>query len=907
MTRSSGVRWGVPVALGLALALTTACGDGDGGTDQGVDAVVDAPDTGRDTPLPDPGDDPGLDDPGTPADATDPDAGEDAAPDAIDTLDPGPESVTLEAGDSRLVIDRVAMTITLAQGASHRTELDAEGLLLGRVEALDDGTNYDPYPMVIGDDMYDPPPGLTWLAVTGMAIGDHDAQQARVLLRFGDKRAELTLRAEAAGRFSALLVPAADGDDIAYFRVRPRVGLDEAFYGLGAYLDQVEHRGTIRAMQLELDTELESGYNEAHVPVPFVIGTSGWGLFVECPYPGMFDVAATDATRVDAWFGTGAASVQGLAFHLFATDHPIDVTRKYYDVTGDPLLPARWALGPWIWRDEIDGQVAVEDDLRKIRDHDLATTGYWIDRPYANGVNSFDFHRDNYPDPQAMIDRMHAMGFRTALWHSPYITVGKESSPETEALLAHAKENGFYPDPVGVRFNGWGDFIDLTNPEAYAWWQSLIRRYTDMGVEGFKLDYAEDIVPGLLGVRNPWGFWDGSDERTMHSRMKLFYHRVYAETLPEDGGFLLCRAGTYGDQVNVSVIWPGDLNATMWGHREVVVTPEGKTVTAVGGLGPSMVYGLSLGPSGFPFYGSDTGGYRQSPPGPDKQTFMRWYQQTSLSTVMQVGTSGNSVPWEFRPEKENFDQEVLDGYRLYARLHLRLFPYQWTYARNLAVDGRPIQRPLGLAYPELGRHPSDTYLFGDHLLVAPVIVRDAVTRDVFLPPGAWQDWWDGTPYVGDQNHVVDAPLERLPLFLAQSGIVPLLRPTIDTLSPVAEPDAIDSYATTPGMLWVRVFPGEASTFTLFDGARIGQSRVGVETRLTWDDGDEFNQGAVFQMHGVRFPPVSVTNQDGALDPVDDPEALDAAPSGWLWLLERNGTLYVKVPGGSHAILVTEAP
>ena len=276
--------------------------------------------------------------------------------------------------------------------------------------------------------------------------------------------------------------------------------------------------------------------------------------------------------------------------------------------------------------------------------------------------------------------------------------------------------------------------------------------------------------------------------RNLHFALLTDMPDADAETLPEDGGFLLCRAGTYGDQVNVSVIWPGDLDATMWGHRDVVKDPDGKTITAVGGLGPSMVYGLSLGPSGFPFYGSDTGGYRHSPPGPDKQTFMRWFQQTALSTVMQVGTSGNSVPWEFRPEKEGFDQEVLDTYRIYARLHLRLFPYQWTYAKNLAVDGRPIQRPLGLAHPELGIHPSDTYLFGDHLLVAPVIVRDAVSRDVPLPPGRWLDWWDGTAYEGGMTHTVAAPLDRLPLFLASGGIVPMLRPTIDTISPVADPD-----------------------------------------------------------------------------------------------------------------------
>ena len=141
---------------------------------------------------------------------------------------------------------------------------------------------------------------------------------------------------------------------------------------------------------------------------------------------------------------------------------------------------------------------------------------------------------------------------------------------------------------------------------------------------------------------------------------------------------------------------------------------------AVGGLPASVVYGLSLGPSGFPFYGADTGGYRHSPP--DKETFTRWFEQTALSSVMQIGTSTNDVAWEFDPET-GFDAEMLDWYRIYVRLHLRLWPYEWTLARNIAEDGRPIQRPLGLQYPQLGEHPDDIYMFGDDLLVAPVLER----------------------------------------------------------------------------------------------------------------------------------------------------------------------------------------
>ena len=320
-----------------------------------------------------------------------------------------------------------------------------------------------------------------------------------------------------------------------------------------------------------------------------------------------------------------------------------------------------------------------------------------------------------------------------------------------------------------------------------------MKQYTDRGISGFKLDYAEDVVVGALGARIPWQFAEGS-ERIMHSRYQLYYHRVYAELLGDDG-FLLCRAGTYGDHVNVSVVWPGDLDANFAKHGETKQDKDGKSYKAVGGLPASVIAGLTLGPSGFPFYGSDTGGYRHSHT--DKETFVRWFQQTALSSVMQIGTSANDVAWEFLPEN-GFDQESLDLYRQYVRLHLRLWPYEWTYAQRIATTGRPIQRSVGLAYPELGEHPDYDYLFGDALLVAPVVERETRERDVVFPPGRWVHWFTGKVYEGGKTQTVAAPLAELPLFLREGGIVPMLRPTIDTLSPTTEPDRVDSYATDAG-------------------------------------------------------------------------------------------------------------
>lgn len=819
----------------------------------------------------------------------------------------GPPAASFTAANTSLDVDARGDVIVLKFQDRILLTLPARAFVLGTVAEVTDSFNYDPAPMLMGASGAKEPEGLAFVPGKSFSIVENATNSIRLVVTHeGGELSNVTFSMQEDGRFQGHLTPV-DATKVAYLGIVPQASATEGFYGLGEWFDHVNHRGQQRAMQIELDSELESSYNEAHVPIPFVIGTNGWGLFVENPYPALFEVAWKDDTSIAATFGTGNGSKSGLTFHLFAAAAPLDITRHYYNVTGYPKLPARWGLGPTVWRDENLDQAQVENDLQTMRDLDLATSAVWIDRPYASAVNSFDFNPPQFPTPQAMINKAHDLGFRMSLWHTPYLDEKTMPIPASiQPLLSEATSKGFYPSQRGLLLNKWGTPIDFTNPEAFAWWQENIKKYTAMGIEGFKLDYGEDIVPGVFGARNIWTFSDGSDERTMHSQYQLFYHRVYSELLPDEGNFLLCRGGTYGDQKNVSVIWPGDLDANFAKHREKV-TENGETYTAVGGLPAALIAGLNLGPAGFPFYGSDTGGYRHSPP--NKEVFTRWFQITALSPVMQIGTSSNDVAWEPTPQN-GFDQEMLNWYRDYTRLHLRLFPYIWTYAKNLAVDGRPIQRPLGLAHPELGKHPDDVFFLGDHLLVAPIVERGAVKRDVIFPAGRWMNWWTGEVISAPDPALsvpssLDAPLDTLPLFLAEGAIVPLLRPTIDSMSPTTKPGTgvgeVDSYATTPGVLWVRIFPGQTSSFTVFDGTTIEQVTDNVGVQIKTNSGAEFKDGAMFELTGFGAAPTTVKLNDVPLQSVPDLTSLEGMPQGYAFVPERSGTLWIKVPSGLRTI------
>ena len=796
---------------------------------------------------------------------------------------------TLASEALRLTVTPTQLVVARDDTALLRLPLDA--FQLGVVGALNDAVNYDP--SYLWTDIPGAlPADLVWRTPEGLSVTEEE-DTLQLNLDFGsDGLGHVRFQVNGANRVAAHFVPPPDLS-IAFMRIRPRADAQEGFYGLGEVFDTPNHRGKVRAMQLVLDEAIESANNEAHVPIPMVLGTRGWGLFVETYYPGVFAVAVSDDETVDASFATAFASQDGLRFHLFVEAHPLDLTQHYYELTGYPKLPAPWALGPWVWRDENEDQAQVERDLETIRELDLATSGYWIDRPYATEVNTFDFKDSQFPDPEAMVAKMHALGFRFALWHAPYVN---ESSDASAALHAEAVEGGYYPSQHGIIGTSWGRIIDFSNPEAYDWWQALLGRYTALGVEGYKLDYAEDVAIGIFSVRNAFAFADGSTERTMHAIYQTLYHQVYAETLPEDGGFLLCRSATWGGQTNGPIIWPGDLDANLAYHREEW-TQRGETFIAVGGLPAAVVAGQSLGPSGFPFFGSDNGGYRHA--SPDKETFTRWFEHTALSTVMQIGTNRNDVAWEFR-EENGFDEEMLGWYREYTRLHLRLFPYEWTYAKRIAEDGRPIQRPYGLQYPNSGKHPFDVYTFGDDLLVAPVIRPGVRTKTVPFPPGNWVDWWTGEIIEGGVDREVPAPLETLPLYLRAGGIIPMLRPTIDTLSPTTVPDEVDSFATSPGRLYARIAPGPAHAFTVYDGSRIAHDTTQGTFTLTLNEGDVFNLGMVLEILGQDESPTSVTVDGSVWAPLADPAALTEGGEG-VYFDAQKKTLWIAVGPGNHVV------
>lgn len=141
---------------------------------------------------------------------------------------------------------------------------------------------------------------------------------------------------------------------------------------------------------------------------------------------------------------------------------------------------------------------------------------HWID---------LEWDPDVFPDPEGMLQRLKSSGLKVCLWINPYVA-------QRSALFAEAVEKGYLvmkPDGSVYQKNRWQAgmaLIDFTNPAACRWYQDLLGRLVDMGVDSFKTDFGEEIPTDCV-------YYDGSDPVKRHNYYMYLYNRTVFEVLVE--------------------------------------------------------------------------------------------------------------------------------------------------------------------------------------------------------------------------------------------------------------------------------------------------------------------------------------------------------------------------------------
>ncbi len=603
---------------------------------------------------------------------------------------------------------------------------------------------------------------------------------------------------------------------------------NEHYLGFGERFNQIDHRGE------EIDLHVINGASGklAYKPIPFYMSSAGYAIRMLTNYRTKVRLACYDDPSV---VSIRTESNQ-LSFQLWTGKPFFELLSRYVQLLEKPLYsPPAWIFGPWKSRDwTAETQSTVEEDLHLQRQLNLPASVKLIDAAWESQLNDFQFNT-NFPDPQGMVSEARKLGYRLILWVSPWMVKNDPVDPiyefcaEKGFLIKDNSENA-YVHRLGNSPGFMGSCFDFTNPEAVEWWQAQIERLVKMGFDGFKTDFGEQVPEDAL-------FYNGNSGREMRNLFPKLYNQVTYEAMQRNThGVLLARSAWDGSQ-SYCAIWAGDQSADFGPAT---------------GLPSVILAGQNAGLSGFPFWASDIGGYFGQP---TEEVFIRWIEFGAFSPIMQLHGLGCREPWKF-------SQQVLKIYRHYAKIHMDLFPYLYTYALEATQTGIPIMRAMAFSFPDDPNIWQDNaefqYCFGSELLVAPVYFGHATKRHVYLPPGLWCDFWNGETYQGGEEVIVTSALDQIPVFAKAGAIIPLLDPSADTLLPVLDEPEIKVAGND---LRLQIYPGEDGSFKLYDGTRFNW----VEQKSVLQiESQPVSRSISVRMMGRRMDLLSVTDQDGNL-------------------------------------------
>jgi alpha-glucosidase/alpha-D-xyloside xylohydrolase len=516
------------------------------------------------------------------------------------------------------------------------------------------------------------------------------------------------------------------------------------------------------------------------IRVPFLIGTDGWALFVHRP-TGAFDLRDGKGRFTPVRSSPG----EPLEVYVLHVPEPPVALAEYLRLTGKPVMPPKWVLGYLQSHRTLAGPQEPLAIARTFRDKQLPCDGLiYLGTGYCPagwnvGHGTLEFNPKTFDRPAANLKALADLDFKVILHinRAPKNLFGKSVAEKSES-------------PTHIA-NYWA-----RHKEAFA-----------------------------LGVAGWWP--DDGDELPIEAR--LARHRCYYEgplqERPNERPWSLHRNGYAGVQRYGGWIWSGDVQsrwATLAAHVPV---------------------GLNASLSLTPFWGTDTGGFvpTQELTG---ELYVRWFQFSAFNPLFRSHgrTWKLRLPWgwntgEFGPveartgpdKSELKNAEVEPICKKYLELRYRLLPYNYTLLREACDTGLPPMRALWLHYPgdpeavKLG----DEYLWGRDLLVAPVVEQGARARAVYLPAGAWYDWWTGEKVEGGRRVQRPVDLATMPIYVRAGAIVPLDPVRQHTAQAVTEPTTL------------QVYRGADGRFVLYDddGKSLDYLKgQGTWSRMTWHDG-----------------------------------------------------------------------
>jgi alpha-glucosidase len=507
------------------------------------------------------------------------------------------------------------------------------------------------------------------------------------------------------------------------YEVAFRHDVGEQFYGIhGFHANQNSFQGMLRdgAGVIEAGTQGNAG-------APFIWTLQNFGL--------LFDTTSGNFSNFEGRLALTNRTKADLQYFVMAGG-PLRLQQALAELTGKPPMFPKWSLGFNNSEWGID-QKELERDVDLYRQKQIPIDNYTLDFDWkAWGEDNYGESRWNnlkFPDGASGLlkQKMDAQGMKLTGIMKPRIHVNTVQG-------RYASEHNFWwPDlqPFDDYFSKQKvNVLNFALPEVRKWYfNDHVKDAFKTGIIGWWNDEADEMYDNLQFMNMQKTLYEG--QRSISNQRVWSINRNF---------FLGSQRFAYG-------MWSGDIATGFYSMAK----QRERLLSAVN-IGQAK-------------WGMDSGGFHGTP---SAENYARWIQFSAFTPMFRVhGTLDEQrQPWVYGTQAEQIAKSAI-------QLRYQLVPYMYAYERRAYETGIGLIKPLLYDYPDDKQVENyiDAWMFGDHLLVAPVVEEEQLTKQIYLPAGRWIDYFSGKAYEGGKR--IDYKLnaktwEDIPLFIKEGAIIP---------------------------------------------------------------------------------------------------------------------------------------
>ena len=484
-------------------------------------------------------------------------------------------------------------------------------------------------------------------------------------------------------------------------------------------------------------------------------------------------------------------------YYFIAGKNMDEVISGYRTLTGKAPVYPKWVLGFWQSRERYQSSKDIEENMKKFRDLKIPVDNIVQDWNYwkLDSWGSHEFESARYPNPQAMIDSVHALHgrFMISVWPKFYDTVKNYKELDAKGWMYHQAIKDDIHDWLGFR----GSFYDAYDAGA----RKMFWRQMD---ENLYTKYKFGI--------DAW--WMDASEPNVRDCTPMWYRKALS------GPTALGTATEYFNAysiVNADAIYNGQRSVNP-NQRVFLLTRSG----FAGAQRAQMTAGLNYSMAGLPFWGMDQGGFcvenryvaaqqEFDKTGKENADLKEWRELQArwnqFGCFVPLYRAHGQWPlrevWNIAPA----DHPAYKTIVAYDKLRYRLMPYLYSMAGMVHLKDYTMMRGLVMDFngDEKVLDIKDQWMFGSALMACPVGEYQKYSREVYLPKQkGWYDFYTGAYHAGGQTIVADAPYDKIPVFIPEGAILPI-GPEMQW-SDEKKPELIDLY----------VYAGKDGSYTLYE-------------------------------------------------------------------------------------------